>query len=374
VPVADDQTAGPRRLRRAGRGRMIGGVCAGLGRYFGVDPILFRIAFVGTAFFGGLGLWVYLLFLLFVPEEGATRAPIRLVSFGRDGWLRVLGVTAIVVAIGLAVHELVHRAFDSTTGPAFGLGAIAAVGLGSAVLWLRLRRRTEPPPSPDGVLLRCLAFGTAVLAAATLLALASAYAAATGGGELVGWAVIGIGALLLASAFAGGGRWLILPALAVALPATVVAAADVDLHGGVGEKTYRPASLAGLRDSYELGAGRLEVDLRDVPLPPGERRLRVRLGAGELVLLVPEDVCVATTARVGAGYVGALDRETGGLDVDWTNRPSPPRGVPRLLVDADVGIGALEIADRPFGRHGRGFQPGAYGDNGACRRRAGERG
>jgi len=35
------------RLVRSRRGRLIGGVCSGLGAHFGVDPILFRIAFVG---------------------------------------------------------------------------------------------------------------------------------------------------------------------------------------------------------------------------------------------------------------------------------------------------------------------------------------
>ena len=40
------------RLIRTRRGRLIGGVCSGLGAHFGVDPILLRIAFVGLAIFG----------------------------------------------------------------------------------------------------------------------------------------------------------------------------------------------------------------------------------------------------------------------------------------------------------------------------------
>ena len=37
---------GVRRLTRSSSDKLIGGVAGGLGRYFGVDPILFRIAFV----------------------------------------------------------------------------------------------------------------------------------------------------------------------------------------------------------------------------------------------------------------------------------------------------------------------------------------
>ena len=38
-----DITPAPRKLLRSREDRLIGGVCGGLGRYFNVDPILFRI-------------------------------------------------------------------------------------------------------------------------------------------------------------------------------------------------------------------------------------------------------------------------------------------------------------------------------------------
>ena len=46
---------GVRRLTRSSSDKLIGGVAGGLGRYFGVDPILFRIAFVVLTFAGGVG-------------------------------------------------------------------------------------------------------------------------------------------------------------------------------------------------------------------------------------------------------------------------------------------------------------------------------
>jgi hypothetical protein len=82
-------------------------------------------------------------------------------------------------------------------------------------------------------------------------------------------------------------------------------------------------------------------------------------------VLVPDSVCVATHARLGGGYLGALDRQSDGLDVNWANRVAPPPSAPVLVVQARIGLGALFIADRPFERGG--FQPDAYGTNAACR-------
>ena len=48
---------------------MIAGVCGGLGRYTGVDPIIFRIVLATLAIFGGVGLVLYALAWLLVPDE-----------------------------------------------------------------------------------------------------------------------------------------------------------------------------------------------------------------------------------------------------------------------------------------------------------------
>ena len=48
---------------------MLAGVCGGLGEYFDVDAVLFRIAFVLLVFAGGLGILAYVLLWIFLPEE-----------------------------------------------------------------------------------------------------------------------------------------------------------------------------------------------------------------------------------------------------------------------------------------------------------------
>ena len=66
---ANDQQNTAKRLTRSRSDRVIGGVCGGLGRYFNVDPLLFRIGAVALVFLGGAGLLLYLAALLLVPNE-----------------------------------------------------------------------------------------------------------------------------------------------------------------------------------------------------------------------------------------------------------------------------------------------------------------
>ena len=54
---------------------MIAGVCGGLGRYFNVDPVLFRIAFAASLLLGGVGGLLYLAAWVFVPEERRHAQP-----------------------------------------------------------------------------------------------------------------------------------------------------------------------------------------------------------------------------------------------------------------------------------------------------------
>ncbi len=66
--MADPGPAEPRLLRRSRDDRVIGGVCAGLGRYLGVDPVLLRVAFVVLALAGGGGVLLYVVAWILVPE------------------------------------------------------------------------------------------------------------------------------------------------------------------------------------------------------------------------------------------------------------------------------------------------------------------
>ena len=66
------------RLLRSSSDRVIAGVAGGLGDYFGVDPVLFRIGFGLSILFGGLGVLAYLLLAVFVPTDGDPDAAQRI--------------------------------------------------------------------------------------------------------------------------------------------------------------------------------------------------------------------------------------------------------------------------------------------------------
>lgn len=59
----------PKRLYRSRTDRKIAGVCGGLGKYFNMDPVIFRIVWVALALGAGVGIIAYLIFWLAVPEE-----------------------------------------------------------------------------------------------------------------------------------------------------------------------------------------------------------------------------------------------------------------------------------------------------------------
>ena len=60
-----------KRLTRVEEGRMIAGVCAGLGRYLGMDPTIVRIIFVLLALFAMGGVLLYFILWLVMPMETA---------------------------------------------------------------------------------------------------------------------------------------------------------------------------------------------------------------------------------------------------------------------------------------------------------------
>ena len=59
-----------KRLRKIFRhpdDKILGGVCGGLGAYFNVDPVLFRLGFLLTMLIGGFGFFVYLILWVIAP-------------------------------------------------------------------------------------------------------------------------------------------------------------------------------------------------------------------------------------------------------------------------------------------------------------------
>jgi phage shock protein PspC (stress-responsive transcriptional regulator) len=335
-------------------------VCGGIARHYNLDPTLVRVGAVAGVVLWGASAVLYLVALLVMPEEpegGApagsqpgTGAPFGSSLTGRNRTLSAIGVVVLVLVGGPVLLGLGFAA----GGILLPFALLVLAGLGVAYLVTG----RKPAGGDAGQIARLTLLGLGVLGLLFVLSAGSFWAAAAGGDAVVAGAVIAAGVALVVSAFARPARWLILPALALAIPAAFVAAAGIDLDGGIGEKSYRPTALADVRDSYEIGAGSLTLDLRDVDLPAGERRVHLDVGMGEAVVLVPEDVCVSTTAELGMGGVEVFDRDGGGVDVDWEDLHGAPAGTPRLLLDADVGLGALEVSHEESGH--RHFGPSRF--------------
>jgi phage shock protein PspC (stress-responsive transcriptional regulator) len=58
-----------KKLTKANENKIIFGVASGLGKYFEIDPILFRLGFIILTFAGGGGVLIYLLFALLMPAS-----------------------------------------------------------------------------------------------------------------------------------------------------------------------------------------------------------------------------------------------------------------------------------------------------------------
>lgn len=61
------------RLTRSNTDQVIGGVCGGLGRYFGMDPVIVRLIMVALVFAGGVSILIYPILWLVMPAEGAAQ-------------------------------------------------------------------------------------------------------------------------------------------------------------------------------------------------------------------------------------------------------------------------------------------------------------
>jgi phage shock protein PspC (stress-responsive transcriptional regulator) len=334
----------PRRLLRSRSDRMIAGVAGGLARYFDVDPVIFRIAFGVSVFFGGLGILAYIALAIFVPtgEEGQAE---KAAPYERQRWLGV----AVGVALVLALIPAVGFGFwwGGGWGAHWGLLwlAIPALVAFGAYAVLRDRRERGVAFSVGGVIAASLLV-IATLFGFGVLAVGGAFATATGHGMAIALAVVVVGLLLVGAAFRGGARWLIIPAAALATGVGVAAAADLDWSGGIGDREYRPATAASIpADGYELGIGRLIVDLRDIDWRQDQViDLDVDQGIGQMVIGVPSDVCVASETEATGGDLEVTGEQVEGTDVD-RDPNIDATATPRLELHGELDFGQMVVVN-----------------------------
>jgi phage shock protein PspC (stress-responsive transcriptional regulator) len=77
-PKEKFSTPGAHRMYRDPDKRIIGGVCSGMGVYWRLDPWIIRIIFIAVTMAGGLGVLVYLILYIVLPEAKTTAQKIEM--------------------------------------------------------------------------------------------------------------------------------------------------------------------------------------------------------------------------------------------------------------------------------------------------------
>ncbi|MGW2350505.1 PspC domain-containing protein [Actinacidiphila glaucinigra] len=401
-----------RRLARCRERKVIAGVCEGAGRYFDIDPVVFRIVLGVLALTGGLGLVAYGLAWLLVPLEGETESEAHRLLSGRVEGTALTAVLVALVGCGLFLSML-----GSGGNLAFSLGLLAAFA--GAVYWSVHRRQaseapaqpvapppTQPPPQPataawwketavedappvpgpggylwgpddspsdverdrrewrdrrravrrEGAWLGVLVFFLAAAAGAGGLAASwSSEPLATSVQIGLGSALAVFGLGFLVSTWWGrlGGGTVFLVLLTAAL---LVGSTTLPRSVGTDwkQRTWTPATLSAVQDAYELGTGRATLDLSK--LQPGGRTVatRAQIGAGQLVVRIPDDLTLRMHVQVGVGDVqlpGEKEKDIDvqpGLDRKVTLGPVDGRKSEGTVeLDVEVGVGQVKVVQFP---------------------------
>ena len=144
VTVPDTQ---PAPLRRDRSGGVLGGVCAGLGRRLGVDPLILRVGFVIAACVGGAGAIGYAICWALLPaaRDAGTRGTLSARTVGRrESWMVASGLVLLMLAA-----LLLFRAWGVWVGDAVVWPLVLATG-GGALIWRQSQGPavvTPPPPA-----------------------------------------------------------------------------------------------------------------------------------------------------------------------------------------------------------------------------------
>jgi phage shock protein C len=122
-----------RAVRRSRDDRVIAGVCGGLGRYLGIDPVLLRVAFIILSLANGLGLIAYVVAWVAIPEERPDQPAGPVPEPRRETGRLVLGGSLVVLGLVLLLDRLAPD-LDELFWP------VAVVAVGVAIILVGLRK------------------------------------------------------------------------------------------------------------------------------------------------------------------------------------------------------------------------------------------
>ena len=387
-----------RLLRRPIEGRAFAGVAAGLGQRFDISATWFRVAFVLMTVFGGIGLLLYILGWLLIPEEGSDEPLVTQWLSGFDTsntgmvvGVVLVGVAAVILAssfhlisgkfvfaaILLVVGVLLYRGdLDRRPRPPTGTSAEppstidgggvtvddsaedeqAAVEHDQPKASVETRVVPPPPrrpPRPKSILGRMTVAAT-LIAVGGLAVLDVAGVLFPDPVHYVAVTVGVIGAGLLAGTLFGRARWLIVVGLLL-MPLLFLASVGPtwSISGEAGERYIRVESIQDLERvdfAFEHGAGVLEIDLRNFepptatdgiyPIPIG-----AKIGAGEVRIWLPDPASATVHGRVGIGSVDILGHQSAGLGVSRTEQTLATGDDWVFSIDVNAGVGSIVVSE-----------------------------
>jgi phage shock protein PspC (stress-responsive transcriptional regulator) len=372
-----------RRLYRRLDDRVVAGVASGLGEYFDVDPVVFRVAFVVLAFIGGVGILAYLAAWFIMPAAPAELSSAYPSARGRPPGERLiqrlqrspslLGILLLVVGGALLADQI------GVWRPAVVWG-VALIALG-VLLFRRgggaglrpadvqapppeppppLRPPTPPleppalysspghlPPAPRSPRERS-SLGVLTLGALFVVLGLFALLQATGAVHLravqfPGALLLVVGLGLLAGTWWGRARGLIVVGILL-VPAVIVSSIiNVPIRGGFGQRDFRPIAAGTVLPAYRLVAGQMDIDLRDAASGASELTVRASVVAGQINVTVPSGVPLIVHGHTGAGELDLFGRTWDGLDVRVDRRFEPAPGSGVLTLDLDASFGQITV-------------------------------
>lgn len=386
-------------ITRASDGRWFAGVAAGLARRLGVDPLVVRGAFILFGLFFGMGVALYLVCWLLMPDEKGKLPIEAALKYGDGGSIFLMVVTGMSLvgggpwwngdmnsfrAVGLAVLVAAGWWFLTQTRPGRDLldnrpdappqdpsavpGGVSTGNAAAAAGASFTSPGHAPAPATAAaagsaaypvpvVRVRGIGFaaGLLILGLATVVGVAVHTIASTAGwgGNHVGTALaaaLGTLGLGLVTAGLAGRRsgWLAPFAIfgTVASLMTLVVPSGLNVPFEIGDQTHTVTSLA-VGDRFELGIGNLGVDLAGADYtstPAMPDVVHAAVGLGQLDLVVPKGVNVVVHATARAGEL----RASGVSEVDGDARSGSQytydgTGWTRTVRFGDKGAPEIEV-------------------------------
>ncbi len=388
-------------LRRSTSDRMIGGVCGGIGRRYGIDPVVLRVVFVVGILVSGVGLLVYLALWLLLPTDqdtssnALTRSVVPLVVgvllgvgavaallgwFGQLGGLAGVVVGAFLVGMAVWLYQRRDRwpvAPPAVTDPSTAYSAPSDAGLGTAPPTGFAYGGTgyapgtgpvlTPPPARERSYLGLITVCAALVVGAGLAAAAAAGISPIGivGGFAAVLGVLAIGMLI--GAFRGRAKWLAVVALPLALMLGLVGQVVSILPGSIdpsmGAYVWTPKSPS----TERLGVGEATLDLRPwagsgSDQPRKGDIVTAEVGFGELRVVVPDtwQVQVDATASTGDITVNGESVRSQSPAARYSGTLAPTAGgdaVGQVTLVLRVTVGEIDIRQRPVMTGTVGGQP-----------------